>query len=58
MSINNNLNNSSFISSLEKKGIIDLTKNFVRNTLYEKLKNNNNPEETNLKLMYIHLILI
>ena len=50
MSINNNLNNSSFISSLEKKGIIDLTKNFVRNTLYEKLKNNNIPEEKNLKL--------
>ena len=50
MSINNNFNNSSFISSLEKKGIVDLTKNFVRNTLYEKLKNNNIPEETKLKL--------
>lgn len=37
---NNNVNNSSLISSLEKKGVVDLTKDFIRNTLYEKLKNN------------------
>ena len=50
MSLNNNLNNSEFISSLERKGVIDQTKNFIRNALYEKLKNNNIPEETKLKL--------
>ena len=52
MSLNNNINNnSSFISSLEKKGIVDSTKNFLRNALYEKLKNSNNiPEESKLKL--------
>ena len=40
MEINNNKNNSSLISSLDKKGVVDLTKDFIRNTLYEKLKNN------------------
>ena len=50
MSLNNNINNSEFISSLERKGVIDQTKNFIRNALYEKLKNNNIPEETKLKL--------
>ena len=50
MSLNNNINNSEFISSLERKGVIDQTKNFIRNTLYEKLKNNNIPEETKYKL--------
>ena len=50
MSINNNINNSSFISSLEKKGVIDSTKNFIRNALYEKLKNNNIPEDAKSKL--------
>ena len=44
MEINtNNLNNSSFMSPLEKNGVIDSTKNFIRNALYEKLKNNNIP---------------
>ena len=50
MSMNNNINNSSFISSLEKKGVIDSTKNFIRNALYEKLKNNNIPEDAKSKL--------
>ena len=50
MSTNNNLENSQFLSSLEKKGVIDETKHFIRNTLYEKLKNNNIPEETKLKI--------
>ena len=50
MSINNNIDNSSFISPLERKGVVDLTKNFIRNTLYEKLKNSNIPEQTKLKI--------
>ncbi len=50
MSKDNNLNNSSFISPLERKGVIDLTKNFIRNTLYDKLKNSNIPEQTKLKI--------
>ena len=50
MSINNNIDNSSFISPLERKGLVDLTKNFIRNTLYEKLKNSNIPEQTKLKI--------
>ena len=50
MSNDNNLNNSSFISPLERKGVIDLTKNFIRNTLYDKLKNSNIPEQTKHKI--------
>ena len=45
---NNNINNSSLISSLDKKGVVDLTKDFIRNTLYEKLKNNKMINETKL----------
>jgi hypothetical protein len=47
---NNNINNSSLISSLDKKGVVDLTKDFIRNTLYEKLKNNKMINETKFKL--------
>ena len=50
MEINNNKNNSSLISSLDKKGVVDLTKDFIRNTLYEKLKNNKMINETKYKL--------
>ena len=50
MSTDNNLNNSSFLSPLERKGVLDLTKNFIRNTLYEKLKNSKIPEQTKLKI--------
>ena len=51
MEINNNkINNSELISSLDKKGVVDLTKDFIRNTLYEKLKNNKMINETKYKL--------
>ena len=47
---NNNINNSSLISSLEKKGVVDMTKDFIRNTLYEKLKSNNMGNEAKVNL--------
>ena len=52
MSINNNLNDnkSSFISPLEQKDVDDLTKNFIREALYQKLKNNSLPKEIQQKL--------
>ena len=49
--MNNNINNNnSLISSLQQKEVIDLTQNFIRETIYQKLKNNNLPEEIQNKL--------
>lgn len=45
-------NNSQFMSALERQGVVDMTRDFVRNTIYDKLQGNKNIQEEERMKIY------